>query len=778
MFEYHEINDFSGGLNTVKDPRDIRDNELSVARGIFVDNDGIIRTGANGKAAAGVKTVTGVKTPGSGIFYYETDHVGGSQAKDSGARWVASIDAQNGQVDLREIDRDISYTIADLGSADSYTPGAGKITFDGINKLIDSDSKLITLGLIKRGDVIRITGCTTVTANNRTFIVKSVKENELRPEGAVFSNDQSEAGNVTLTRLVIGVYYSSDDILRICDGAFNANTKSKMYGYIKRIHFKGAGSTPPKKTFDNWFANDQTLAPPTYLQIHASAYPTAGLGFNITCTDVATAGTWDGKTYQIAMSWVYDGNQESLLYIPGSNNVFTTTNNQYIDLDIRGTGDYNERISGARIYCRVSGSNDAWVLFADISMRNGVRTKLDSTYNPWADGTTPANKEVKSDTTISFGQNVVTYEMLNGFSSDEFDIDFNTNGEGYRTAIIANRRVFIANINIVNPNDDGSTLIQLRDRIMYTPINRFDTFPRTFFVDVIRGDADEYTVLAEYADRLFAFKRETLYIINIASPSPSNWFLEKTIKGRGIKKSCQVCNTPYGLFWANNYGSYWYDGNSLKDISIEKIKVSSWNISSIEFDRLYNILLISGLPYDVQSVNISESDGDLHAYHLRTKSWTLMKNILDVNKGIRSNFIIIDGELYYSSTTHDSTVSQNYKIDLISSNQSVDKILIVTKDIDFGNPGKIKKIYGLTIVYKSNALQTTPISYLVNASGSWVNFIGNFGVNSGWTTLNCTLSSPIECQSLRIEVTNPTNLGTISINHILIKYRVLSKRIS
>ena len=47
----------------------------------------------------------------------------------------------------------------------------------------------------------------------------------------------------------------------------------------------------------------------------------------------------------------------------------------------------------------------------------------------------------------------------------------------------------------------------MRDRIMYTPPNKYETFPRSFFIDVVKGDADEYTALATYGDRLFAFKK-------------------------------------------------------------------------------------------------------------------------------------------------------------------------------------------------------------------------------------------------------------------------------
>ncbi len=42
--QMYTLNDFSGGLNTVKDPRDIKNNELVAAQNIMVDEQGAVRT--------------------------------------------------------------------------------------------------------------------------------------------------------------------------------------------------------------------------------------------------------------------------------------------------------------------------------------------------------------------------------------------------------------------------------------------------------------------------------------------------------------------------------------------------------------------------------------------------------------------------------------------------------------------------------------------------------------------------------------------------------------
>ena len=71
-------------------------------------------------------------------------------------------------------------------------------------------------------------------------------------------------------------------------------------------------------------------------------------------------------------------------------------------------------------------------------------------------------------------------------------------------------------------------LTEFKDRIMYSMPNRYDTFPSFNFIEAAKGDADHYMAIESHADRLLAFKRNSMDIINISSPSDANWFLEDT----------------------------------------------------------------------------------------------------------------------------------------------------------------------------------------------------------------------------------------------------------
>ena len=120
-------------------------------------------------------------------------------------------------------------------------------------------------------------------------------------------------------------------------------------------------------------------------------------------------------------------------------------------------------------------------------MKDGARATLDSEYSPWANNSAV---QAKVEGLQLMSENLETYTILNGFGPDEFSIQLASNGEGYKDAIIANRRAFICNVSMIDEYGDGTETVRMRDRIMYSPINKFDTFPRSFFIDVVLCDRD------------------------------------------------------------------------------------------------------------------------------------------------------------------------------------------------------------------------------------------------------------------------------------------------
>ena len=124
--QYHVINDFSGGMNTRKDPRDLRDNELSYIQNMSINNLGKIRTmgffydhkedqDGTTDLSEYIPLVSAGLTGGGGygLFYFESDH-------------------------SRVSDNIIIYTVGSTALAIGTTNANGNISFKEIDTAVDS----------------------------------------------------------------------------------------------------------------------------------------------------------------------------------------------------------------------------------------------------------------------------------------------------------------------------------------------------------------------------------------------------------------------------------------------------------------------------------------------------------------------------------------------------------------------------------------------------------------------------------------------------------------
>ena len=421
---------------------------------------------------------------------------------------------------------------------------------------------------------------------------------------------------------------------------------------------------------------------------------------------------------------------------------------------------------------------------------------MGAVYSPWV---IDSGDDVKVTGIISLSLNLETYEILNGFRPDEQKITISGVGEGYKTAVVANRRCYVANVK--TQNEEG-VLTQMRDRIMYTPIGKFDTFPRSFFVDVVKGDAEEFIKLEEFSDRLLAFKNRKLYVINIASPSPANWYVENIKDFAGILHPYASVKTEFGICWVNDFGLYMYDGQNITNLLFNKIKESDWQ-SFVTEDTLigYNPRRY----YLVIMKDAFANLGDVYVYDFRVQSFVSGKSAFDDDYN-RSNMVVdwngnmttvyqtkYFGDLEWTTAGdwdgannnwNDTTDGYNIK-EWSDTMRSItnNEFKFTTRDIDFGDPSRNKKVYGLTLTYKSDTNQTQPIYYATDGSTSFSSQLtGNFASGSGWQKLRATASTPIECQSIRFKVSNPSRpTGTtdgIQINDLSVEYRPIFKRVS
>ena len=861
------LNNFSGGINSLKDPRDIAINEFSLANNIMVDQQGAIRTRGNADGHSYIDTQAATLSGGYGLALlesdYETEPVVIQATSDflfaSGAGTPAylskSVSATiiNGGTNTITTDVAHHFAVGDkfglTGSTSYNTSGNSRYTVLTVPSATTLTAELTDaategngssqVGILKdnftrlsAGDEFILEGTTN---NDGYYSVRNLIQVNLSGGLAwlfpypVFpdSNDTGESGTIThlprednlfllsdadtstvdvfstntdtwsASQIDISnesgqtsgasktVYYSINNAIRVSDANFDNISLIKWFGYIKRIHFEG---TDAEDNYGpNWFEYANTLAAPTVGLIHASSYPTANSGFHITVTHTAnTNSTWngDGSTaYQVAFSFIYDENQESKLYIPSSSNTFTPDEGDSVTVVVRAQTDstgYNKRITGGRVYAKKNGSDEYWFLLCDIDMRRGSRATLNSEYTAWASvsGTTTSTGSVES-----INKNLDTYESLNGFSSTIESISLGAEGEQWKYGLVSNRRAFLFNVKAKDPNTGD--LVNYGDRVYYSEIGKFDTFPTSNYIDVVLGDSESYLGASSFADRILAFKQNSVQIINVSSPSPSGWFLENNYDKMGIAHPAAVVKTEFGCSWVNKNGCYFYDGNKISNLIDNKIDDATWyayitttastGFSIIGYESNKKQLFVKR---DCTATEGADSS-DCYIYDFKSKSWVFAEDAFTSNI-ITSNFIEdTTGKLTLGITNSTNIDFKEWDDD---DTGTVSGIKFNTKDIDFGQPGIIKKIYKVYITYKNNgAVLTNNLYYALDGSTTFINthLSSTFSSSiTNWDVAVCTFSTIKSCQSIAFQI-NAGSATRLSINDITIEYRTINnKRVS
>ena len=246
------------------------------------------------------------------------------------------------------------------------------------------------------------------------------------------------------------------------------------------------------------------------------------------------------------------------------------------------------------------------------------------------------------------------------------------------------------------PNDDytsiGGTETKLMpDRILYTPIGKYDTFPPNQFIDIGINDGEDFTALESFGTKILAFKQSTLYIIDVTSPDDVSWFLESTHKGVGVDKPTAVVRTEFGICWANTNGVYlWSPSQGISNLSIKLDKdfapLSGMANPVIGFYPPKGHLLI---------VQDCTQSSDMLVYDFNTKSFTKLASYTAAKITNMQNNV---NECIWLEGDTDSETVKKY-----SPTQGTTNIAFsfTTKDFDFGNPALTKKIKKIIVSYST-----------------------------------------------------------------------------
>ena len=337
----------------------------------------------------------------------------------------------------------------------------------------------------------------------------------------------------------------------------------------------------------------------------------------------------------------------------------------------------------------------------------------------------------------------------------------------YKTATVVGRRVYIGNI-----RQGGRTY---PDRMLKTPINKFDTFPETNYIDVAVGDGDQIVKLMSYGDRLLQFKKDKVFIINVSGEFE---VLESEYHSAGIELPSQACNTNDGIAWVNNAGLWFFDGKIVENLTrhIEAdgytINNTAPDIATIGFDKKSNRVIYATDIDDGGDTKWYIFDMELKAYQ------SYHKGILP-SSGSSANYYTnmindIDGQLMIGYTDGSSANKGEFNIFAWSNTPKGDELhsgdYFLSKDIDLGSPAIRKKIYKVYVTYKCTGHSGVKAQYATDGSTSFNDFsssastnysIGAFENTSGaWAVAELKPSSSINnVKSMQLKFTNEDGLS-------------------
>ena len=770
---------FDGGLNTKTNARSIADNELAQANNVIVDEFGVVKS--SGKVTDNTSDYTApsldASQAGFGLFQARMDYTGvsGSGTNTSTIKtFLADTDATSDtRIDVADGSGSFSEAI-DLGSTAN-----GKVIYDladGVVRVCDTNfgagNSVKWYGYVNKKlwlddslSQLNVGGGSAQTVNqwvvsdappkqpfagtSATGLASAVLGFDDTLEGIASGTGIELANNITDTGNTSGMDDQLDTGLYVIVSSGNTDT----VGIASRTD----NDTLVIDSSKTWNAAGS--------EVKLYIFPDAGLGFNLQAIAGGSDGTIPAGTYEFAQTFIYDGVQESLPTImTGLTNV---TANQRLTLSIAASHGYDERITGGRIYFRDSSSKGEFQLLVDIDLTYGCRTNLEAKHVGWS--TIYSQASFLFCTVTIQDPNVDTYSSLNGYDADLSSISIGNTGEGYKTSTVSNRRRFVANVKSIN--DKGQTVVQ-SDRLMYSEINKFDTFPPSNFIDIGINDGEDFVKIESYADRLLAYKNKTLYIINIGGGSDTQWFLEAEHKNVGVEFHAAVVKTDFGVAWVNKNGLYFYDGSQIRNLQT-KILESEWSSfvgsdTMIGYEPTNKHLVVCRSASDSGSNN-----GDCYIYSFISGTFTFVETLFV--DAVKSNLL---------TDAHGNMIAKTGTAQMDSYNgvgTGGTKFDIKLKDDDFGLPNIVKKIYGITIEYASGATNSNGVKYFyTNDSGTKQGTAnaGDLASTSNDLDVNrITFGSPLLASSFQVQLDLDGN-SVHKINSVGVEYRPLYKRIT
>ena len=520
--------------------------------------------------------------------------------------------------------------------------------------------------------------------------------------------------------------------------------------------------------------------------------------------------------WEFAASLVYDGNQEGLLSSSIDSvevNGVPTIGEEVFQYEVPSGGDGNDapalminvlshkgnniskRLTGANVYVRnVEGTdNNDWYLGYELDFTKNEYKVINTGYTASLEHITETHAEgyefVRANIPIANNTSpplLITYPDNSGLLVDE-----RTTTASYKTAATIGGRTWIGNLKFFTTTagwDSGNEETRPDAMIPSLP-GKHDIFPYSAIDVIVSRDGDEIIKLEAFADRILQFKRNILYIYNVAEIGEE--FLEEEYEGKGIEFPHHACMTDEGVAFFNSNGVFLYDGEKIinlfeytaKDEVLKTIphdiwikQFYSWEEDHTNLDYVYTYKMQDyvewlQIGYSSKDRQIIISFSELRPplardwqfmdsaliYSFDSKSWAISGSVMGAvhvptadnnSTDSRNNFItnykgemISVGKETLNVEPRSRVWNTSWQKDYLSDAGNIDikrSGVFLTKAFDFGHPGVRKKIYKIYVRYRGDISNLTwkyytDVDGLNTSSHAAVTSLSNSGANANVT---------------------------------------------
>jgi hypothetical protein len=472
--------------------------------------------------------------------------------------------------------------------------------------------------------------------------------------------------------------------------------------------------------------------------------------------------------YRLGVSYIYDGKQESLIYDAAEIGLYANDSLSF-DVYLAHAWDSDElaRVTGIVFYYKDS-DGDTWYYIGDVDMNRGIQFVDRQGIEAWTyDSTFLEAYCGMGGIAIVAPPTSITYESRNGFNSiDNAMIDW-TNGSGFVSTIIMNRKAYAGGVKCIN---EFGILQDYSDSIFPSEVNRFDTFLTKKRLDITINDGEKIIIMVGYSDRILQFKEDTLYIINVSRELE---YIEDTKAHMGVRIASAVCVTPYGVAWYNKKSLYFYDDGQVIDLNMKDgkklLSKSSWESFianedeiSIGYEPTKKQLILLKTVADGAG---SDYDGDIYIYDFATQSFCF-GNSKFTDSVEKTNFINDwNGDLVLIHTDATGTC-----VKWDDSSDASATLELIFKDEVYSTAINRKTVHSIWLTHKGAGVDKAELWYRkIDASGlsSYVS-LGNLTNSTDWIQQEFAINvdDAYSVQLKIVPVSGQTIASTFEINDI------------